>query len=223
MTGRPGGRTTSCSIGDSCRPGHIITAIAAPGRALGDLQLAWTLRRNRARARRLPRSGLHIDRRWTFSTFTFSAILPHQDFQRQWKNTRAPAPPSPPAEDDDWPYGDGIPNNEVEADMRAIEQAECFWATYSDPGTRNEKYKVRFRDTLAKHIARLEEMWETVASYNADNFSYTSRKSTMDAKLRNPELLSLWEELIAEQEAKTRTTTLWNRSIRWSRSFVGLH
>ena len=132
-------------------------------------------------------------------------------------------PPSPPAEDDDWPYGDGIPNNEVEADMRAIEQAESFWATYSDPGTRNEKYKVRFRDTLAKHIARLEEMWETVASYNADNFSYTSRKSTMDAKLRNPELLSLWEELIAEQEAKTRTTTLWNRSIRWSRSFVGLH
>ena len=116
-------------------------------------------------------------------------------------NTR-PGPPSPPAAGDDWPYGDGIPNNEVEADMRAIEQAESFWATYADSDTRNEKYKVRFRDALAKHIARLEELWENVASYNADIFSHTSRKSTTDAKLRNPELVILWEQLITTQEAQ---------------------
>lgn len=116
-------------------------------------------------------------------------------------NTR-PGPPSPPAAGDDWPYGDGFPNKEVEADMRAIEQAESFWATYADPDTRNEKYKVRFRDALAKHIARLEELWEAVASYNAGNFSYTSRGTTMDTILRDPETPSLWEGLIAEQEAK---------------------
>jgi len=60
----------------------------------------------------------------------------------------------------------------------------------------------RFYTSLDGHIARLEDVWEAVASYNTGNFSYTSRGTTMDTILRDPETPSLWEGLIAEQEAK---------------------
>ncbi|KAI4686017.1 uncharacterized protein J4E88_003854 [Alternaria novae-zelandiae] len=113
-----------------------------------------------------------------------------------------PGPPDPPAEDEDWPHEDGIPDDDVKSAIAAIKHARQFWDKYEDPTSRKAKQKEKFYTLLDGHIARLEDVWEAVASYNADNFSYTSRKSTMDAKLRDPELLSLWEELIAEQEAK---------------------
>ncbi|KAI4710915.1 hypothetical protein J4E89_004505 [Alternaria sp. Ai002NY15] len=113
-----------------------------------------------------------------------------------------PGPPAPPAEDEDWPHGDGIPDDDVKSAIAAITHARQFWDKYEDPTSRKANQREKFYTSLDGHIARLEDVWEAVASYNAGNFSYTSRGTTMDTILREPETPSLWEGLIAEQEEK---------------------
>ncbi|KAI4620206.1 hypothetical protein J4E80_004732 [Alternaria sp. BMP 0032] len=113
-----------------------------------------------------------------------------------------PGPPAPPAEDEDWPHGDGIPDDDVKSAIAAITHARQFWDKYEDPTSRKANQREKFYTSLDGHIARLEDVWEAVASYNAGNFSYTSRGTTMDTILRDPETPSLWEGLIVEQEAK---------------------
>ncbi|KAI4925536.1 hypothetical protein J4E85_007415 [Alternaria conjuncta] len=113
-----------------------------------------------------------------------------------------PGPPAPPAEDEDWPHGDGIPDDDVKSAIAAITHARQFWDKYEDPTSRKANQREKFYTSLDGHIARLEDVWEAVASYNAGNFSYTSRGTTMDTTPRNTELLSLWERLITTQEAQ---------------------
>ena len=113
-----------------------------------------------------------------------------------------PGPPTPPAEDEDWPHGDVISDDDVKAAIAAIKNARQFWDKYEDPTSRKAKLKEKFYTSLDGHIARLEDVWEAVASYDAGNFSYTSRGSTMGTTPRDPELLSLWEQLITTQEAQ---------------------
>ena len=131
-----------------------------------------------------------------------------------------PGPPTPPAEDEDWPHGDVISDDDVKAAIAAIKNARQFWDKYEDPTSRKAKLKEKFYTSLDGHIARLEDVWEAVASYNAGNFSYTSLGTTMDTTPRNTELLSLWERLITTQEAQDDEVDISDHSISWSRSFV---
>ena len=107
-----------------------------------------------------------------------------------------PGPPAIPAKGEDWQYGSGVANDTVDAHLIAIQQAQDFWEEWAKSSGRDGG----FYAALADHIARLEDVWEATATmYDAKNFDYSPRATTMNATLRGHDLRTMWQELIAAQ------------------------
>ncbi|KAI4642832.1 hypothetical protein J4E93_006901 [Alternaria ventricosa] len=134
-----------------------------------------------------------------------------------------PGPPGIPAKGEDWQYGSGVANDTVDAHLIAIQQAQDFWGEWSKSSGRDGGSNA----ALADHIARLEDVWEAIATmYDAKNFDYRPRATTMNATLRGHDLRSMWQELAAaqaEQEEVVVVPVQWlEQKLRRTAALIGI-